>query len=85
MTESFKDNSAQHRFELHIDTSTAFADYRLEGNSLFIDYVEAPPQLRGTGAAGRLMQHIADTAQSKGLNIVPVCSYAAAWVSRNLK
>ncbi|TAL27209.1 MAG: hypothetical protein EPN97_17660 [Alphaproteobacteria bacterium] len=36
----------------------AVADYRREGSTLFIDYVEAPPELRGTGAAGKLMEEI---------------------------
>ncbi len=85
MSENFSDNKKDQRFELDTGEATAFANYRLEGQNLFIDYVEAPPALRGTGAAGRLMQHIADTAQAKGLKIVPICSYAAAWVSRNVK
>lgn len=85
MSETFTDNSAANRFELQVGTSTAYADYRREGGTLFIDYVEAPQELRGTGAAGRLMQHIVDTAKSENLNITPICGYAATWLSRNNK
>jgi predicted GNAT family acetyltransferase len=48
------DNVAAHRYELEVDGHVTFAKYRLENKTLFIDYVEAPPPLRGTGAAGRL-------------------------------
>ncbi|MBL8713882.1 MAG: N-acetyltransferase [Alphaproteobacteria bacterium] len=85
MSENFSDNKKTQCFELDIGEATAFANYRLEGQTLYIDYVEAPPVLRGTGAAGRLMQHIADLAQSKGYKMVPICGYAAAWISRNVK
>jgi uncharacterized protein len=83
MADSFIDNAEQHRFEYHTNGAVAFADYRREGTTLFIDYVEAPPQLRGTGAAGKLMQHIVETAQKQELNITPICGYAASWLTRH--
>lgn len=85
MSENFSNNEKTQRFELDTGEAIAFANYRLDGATLFIDYVEAPAVLRGTGAAGRLMQHIADLAQAKGYQMVPICSYAAAWISRNVK
>jgi len=71
------------RFELVIDSHTTFADYRREGSTLIIDHVEAPQALRGTGAAGKLMQSIADKAKAENLHITPICSYAATWLKRN--
>ena len=50
---------------------------------LFIDYVFAPPDLRGTGASGRLMQAVSQDARDKGLRITPICGYAAAWLQRS--
>lgn len=82
MSEQFTDNTAQHRYELLVDGHTAIATYRRDKNILYIDYVEAPTPLRGTGAASRLMQHIADTANSENLTIVPICGYAASWLRR---
>lgn len=78
-----KDNTLEHRFELEENDHTVFADYRRDGDTLYISHVEAPPPLRGTGAAGRLMQHIADMAHQEKLTIVPMCSYAAAWLQRH--
>ena len=83
MTGTFTDNAEKNRFEYHIGGTFAFADYRREGAKLYIDKVEAPPELRGTGAAGKLMQHIADAAKERNLRIVPICSYAVAWMRKN--
>lgn len=77
------DNTAKHRFELEENGHTAFADYQLEGNILHIPHVEAPPALRGTGAAGRLMQALADHARANGLKLHPICGYAAAWLQKH--
>lgn len=83
MSEHFADNRPGGRFEYRLDGGTAFANYRREGQTLFIDYVEAPPQLRGTGAAGRLMAQVMETARREKLKVVPLCGYAAAWLSRH--
>lgn len=85
MSETFSNNEAKHRYELDVGGQIAFADYRKEGKTLFIDHVEAPQSLRGTGAAGRLMKHVADTAKGEGYSITPICGYAAAWLQKNGK
>lgn len=84
MTSSaFRDNAAQNRFELDVRGLTAWADYRRDGARLVIDHVESPVALRGTGAAGELMAKIASEARRGGVKIVPLCSYAAAWLQRS--
>jgi predicted GNAT family acetyltransferase len=77
------DNAAEQRYELVEQGATAYADYRLAENRLFIDYVYSPPALRGAGTAGRLMAGLAADARSRGLKIIPICGYAAAWLSRH--
>jgi uncharacterized protein len=77
---SLRDNAVAHRFELDEAGETAFADYRRTPGRLIIDHVEAPPALRGTGAAGRLMEGVVAEARREGLRIAPLCSYAAAWL-----
>ncbi|EJL21858.1 putative acetyltransferase [Caulobacter sp. AP07] len=83
MTDAFSHNPAQSRYELQVDGLIAFADYRRDGDRLVIPHVEAAPALRGTGAAGRLMARVAETARSEDVKIVPLCGYAAAWLKRN--
>jgi predicted GNAT family acetyltransferase len=77
------DNTAKRRFELDVGGEVAFADYRREPGRLVIPYVEAPPALRGTGAAGRLMGGVLARARAEDLKVVPLCGYAAAYIRRH--
>jgi len=71
------------RYEMDEAGLTSWADYRRVGERLFIDHVESPPALRGSGAAGRLMAALANDARTRGLRITPICGYAAAWLRRS--
>jgi predicted GNAT family acetyltransferase len=72
-----------HRYEMDEQGLTSWADYRRAGDVLYLDHVEAPVALRGSGAAGRLMAAVAADARGKSLRIVPICGYAAAWLRRS--
>lgn len=78
-----KDNASRMRFELNIEDQIVFANYRHAGRTLYITHVEAPPALRGRGAANRLMVDVMDIAREQGLKIAPICSYAALWMDRH--
>ena len=71
------------RYEMDEQGFTSYADYRRDGDRLYVDYVFAPPPLRGTGASGRLMAALAADARENGLRITPICGYAAAWLRRS--
>jgi uncharacterized protein len=75
-----RDNTGASQYELDIDGQTVFARYRRDGDVLTILWVEAPPALRGTGAAGKLMTLVAEQAKQQGWSVVPVCGYAAGWL-----
>jgi predicted GNAT family acetyltransferase len=77
------DNTVASRFELVEQGLTAFADYRLSDGRLVLPHVEAPPALRGTGAAGRLMEGVLTLARERGLKVIPLCGYAAAYFRRH--
>jgi predicted GNAT family acetyltransferase len=77
------DNRERHRFELAENGHVAFADYRRAPGQLVITYVESPVPLRGTGAAGRLMQGLLAHARAEGLKVTPICGYAAAYMKRH--
>lgn len=83
MANPLRDNRDRSRFELEVNSEIVFADYRREGSTMHILHVEAPPSLRGTGAAGQLMQEILDMSRKENLTLVPVCGYAAAWLKRH--
>ena len=71
------------RYEMVEQGLTSYADYRREPGRLYVVYVYAPPELRGTGASGRLMAALAADARDRGEKITPICGYAAAWLRRS--
>lgn len=83
MTNTMTDNQGKSRFELVEAGETAYADYRKENGVLTIKYVFAPEALRGTGAAGRLMEQVAAQARAENLKILPLCGYAGSWLRRH--
>lgn len=83
MTERIHDNAGAGRFELDVGGGIVFANYRRDPGSIVILHVEAPVPLRGTGAAGRLMEGIVALAEREGRELVPLCSYASAWMRRH--
>ncbi len=83
MPTAVTDNAAESRFELATGGQVSYADYERRGQSLVIPYVYAPPPLRGTGAAGRLMEGVTEIARAEGRKIVPLCGYASSWLRRH--
>ena len=77
------DNANRSRFEMEEGGLVAFANYQRRGSILVIPHVEAPPPLRGTGAAGRLMAGLLALVRERGEKIVPTCSYAAAYMRQH--
>ncbi len=78
-----REDAQRHRFELEVDGQVVFLRYRQDGDRFAIDHVEAPPALRGTGAAGRLMEGVMAVVRARGMKVVPICGYAAAWLRRH--
>ncbi|MBV9570584.1 MAG: N-acetyltransferase [Alphaproteobacteria bacterium] len=79
----FRDNGDLQRYEWAEDGLTTFAEYRRSGDRVLIPHVEAPPPLRGKGAADRLMRAISAHARQQRLMIIPLCGYAHAWFRRH--
>ncbi len=77
-----KNNALENRYELMTDGHLSVADYRLDGDKLYITHVEVPSALRGRGVAAMVMDGVVKDAGERGLTIVPICSYAAAYMQR---
>ena len=76
-------NAGAKRFEILIDTRTAFSKYLLAGNKMVIEHTEVPVELEGRGIAGRLVRAALDYARSQELVVLPLCPYAKAFISRH--
>jgi uncharacterized protein len=81
-TTKVRDNPGKCRFKLDLCGQVVFACYARYGSTLVIPHVEAPPPLRGTGAASQLMAGVMEIARTEGLKVRPLCSYASVWMRR---
>ena len=78
----FHDTERQ-RFEQDVEGGQVHASYRLRDGVYALVHVDADPALRGTGAASRFMEALAQHARDNGLKLAPYCSYARAWFQRH--
>ncbi len=76
-------NKAENRYEMSFDGQIVYADVRRDQDVLYLDYVYAPPELRGKGAAGAFMAQLMGVVRAERLKAVPICGYAASWLERH--
>lgn len=76
-------NLNEKRFETWIDGKLSKLDYIEDGKNFVITHVGVQPEFRGQGVAGRITQVGLEYAKAKGLRVVPMCSYAAAYIRRH--
>ena len=76
-------NPAESRFETWIEGVLCKLDYIQDGDTFVITHVGVHPELRGQGIAGKIVQVSLEYAIGKSLRVIPMCSYAAAYIRRH--
>ena len=76
-------NESERRFEVSINGLLSKLDYIQDKDTFVITHVGVHPELRGHGVAGKLTQAGLEFAKAKSLRVIPMCSYAAAYIRRN--
>lgn len=76
-------NPGDNRFETWIDGNLSKLDYIQDGKNFVITHVGVHPTLRGQGVAGRIVEVSLAYARENSLRVVPMCSYAAAYIRRH--
>ncbi len=76
-------NESEKRLEVLINGLLSKLDYIQDKNTFVITHVGVHPDLRGQGVAGRLTQFGLEFAKAKSLRVIPMCSYAAAYIRRH--
>jgi hypothetical protein len=78
------DHPERHRFELQIgDTVAGFAEYRLEPGRVVFTHTEVDSAFEGQGLGSKLASGALDSVRGRGLAIVPLCPFIAAYVRRH--
>ena len=76
-------NEAEKRYEMPFGNLVVYANVRKDKNTLYIDYVFAPQELRGKGAAGEFMSKLMDVVRADKVKAMPICGYASSWLQRH--
>ncbi|WP_029415771.1 GNAT family N-acetyltransferase [Brevundimonas bacteroides] len=77
------DNAEAHRYELPVDGQVAVVTYNLSPPNLMITETLVPQALEGRGIASRLVRHVIADARARGLLILPVCPFFAAFFQKH--
>lgn len=76
-------NEKDSRYEQNVDEHIVYARTHMKGDVLYIDYVFAPPELRGKGASSVFMKALMALVREKGWKANPICGFAAGWLRKH--
>jgi predicted GNAT family acetyltransferase len=76
-------NEGAHRFEAVIDGEVAFAEYRLLPEGVLFPHTVVPEAMEGQGIGSALVRAGLDWAREQALEVMPACSFFAAYVKRH--
>src|SRR5437764_15495156 len=78
------DNRERHRFEADLgDGSVAVAEYTLRPGKIIFTHTEVPPAHEGQGVGSALIRFALASARERGLEVIPVCPFFAAYIKQH--
>lgn len=72
-----------HEFSAEVEDYIGVLNYDLRGDAMTITHTLVPEAIGGRGVAAELTRAALDTARANGWKVVPMCSYAAAFMRRH--
>lgn len=78
-----RNNIALSRYELDVDGTIAFANYRLAPGTVIITHTETPYALRGRGIASKLVQGALEQIRAEGLKVVAGCGFVVDYLGKH--
>ena len=78
-----RDNAERRRFEIDLGDSLAIAEYDLSNGTIRFTHTEVPQQHEGRGIGTALIRAGLDAARERGLKVIPICPFFAAYMKRH--
>ena len=75
-------STAEHRFEVRLGDEVAFAEYRLEPDSIVFPHTVVPPAFGGKGIGGKLVDAGLAYARQHKLWVKPTCEFFHAYIAK---
>jgi uncharacterized protein len=76
-------NAEASRFEAQVEGLLAVAEYRLDPGAITFTHTRVPAELGGRGIATRLIEAGLAFARERGLEVIPLCSFVAAYMRKH--
>lgn len=77
------DNPQAHRFEAHVGSYLAVAEYRRSGGTITFTHTGVPEEIEGHGIASQLAHAALEQARAEGLTVIPRCPFFATYIRRH--
>lgn len=77
------DNIFEQRYEMEFCGGMATAEYTKAPGQVVITSTYVPPQHEGKGLGAQLVRGVLEDIRSKGLQVVPQCSFVAQYILRH--
>ena len=75
------DNPGKHRFEADLGGGAmAIAEYNLLSSAIMFTHTEVPEAFEGKGIGTKLIVHALGAARERGLQVIPICPFFAAYM-----
>lgn len=75
-----RDNPERHRFEADLGDAVAIAEYNLLSHAIMFTHTEVPESYEGRGIGTKLIEHALAEARRRGLQVIPICPFFAAYM-----
>lgn len=77
------DNEAKKQYEFQINGDLARIEYIKAQGKIFLTHTEVPAKFEGKGIGSALVKQALENIQQKGLGLVPLCPFVAAYIKRH--
>lgn len=76
-------NESANRYELYVNGSMAKIDYQRNGNQIFLNHTEVPPELGGKGVGSKLVSLVLEDIDQQGLRLIPFCPFVKKYIQKH--
>jgi uncharacterized protein len=83
VTEEVTNNTARHRYELHVNGGIAVIEYEARGDAIALTHTRVPDRLSGRGLGTSLVKAALADLRRRGYKVIPKCPFVAHYIERH--
>ena len=83
MESAVQNETASHRFAVHLGAAIAVLNYRREGDTIYLVHTEVPAEMEGKGIGGQLAKAALNYARQNNLKVVARCPFVTSYLQRH--